>query len=117
MKPKMFTCSTLPLLADGDFAAAVNAKLAEVHADLDGRPMNNKARSVTITLEFTPNVLNTQSTHLEDVRVGFKVKSSRPDLGPVHVQMVPKHDGLMFHPDVAEDPHQMSIMEAVDRGE
>jgi hypothetical protein len=116
MKPAMFHCKTLPLLADGALEAAVDAALKTIHTDLSERPTNEKARKLQLTLEFIPNALNSESSDLEDVRVGFKVKTSVPDLGPVQVQMVPKHNGLMFHPDVPEDPSQMSIMESIDNG-
>lgn len=114
MKPQMFNCQTLPLLADGAFEAAVNAALRTVHTDLAERCTHPKARKVTIVLEFIPNALHEGATDLEDVRVGFKVKSTVPDLGPVQVQMDPKQNGLQFHPDVPEDPKQMSIMEEID---
>lgn len=115
MKPKMFTCATLPLLADGALEAAVNSALASVHSDMSNRATLDKPRKVSIVLEFIPNALHANATDLEDVRVGFKVKTTVPDLGPVQVQMTPKHNGLMFHPDVPENPEQMSIMEQIDK--
>lgn len=117
MKPQMFTSTTLPLLADGALAESVDSALRRIHNDLVDRPTLDKPRKVQITLEFIPNALHANATDLEDVRVGFKVKAVTPDLGPVQVQMVPKNNGLMFHPDVPEDPHQMSVMQAIDKGE
>lgn len=115
MKPQMFTCATLPLLADGALEAAVNSALISVHNDMSNRPTLDKPRKVAIVLEFIPNALHEGASDLEDVRVGFKVKTTVPDLGPVQVQMTPKQNGLMFHPDVPEDPKQMSIMEEIDK--
>jgi hypothetical protein len=117
MPAQMFAARNLMLLAEGALQESVDSALKRIHADLKDRPTLDKARKLQITLDFVPNALHDGSIDLEDVRVGFKVKISTPDLGPVQVQMIPKNDGLVFHPDVPEDPKQMGIMDAIDRGE
>lgn len=116
MPMELLKCKSLTELADGACAIAVDHEIQRVVKDMLDRPTLDKPRKVQLTLEFRPNALHENATDLEDVRVGFKVKASIPDYGPVQVQMTPKQDGsLVFHPSVNEDPNQSHIMDEVDR--
>lgn len=97
MSVKEIQLGNLAELDDGLLAAAFAANIREVVHDLNDRPVDDRARKVTIELSFTPDH---QGGDLDRVKLEHKVKATIPSREGRECILTPKRLGkdltLMF---------------------
>lgn len=84
------TMENLKDLDDGLLAAAFEANVREVVRDLNDRPVDDRARKVTITLTFVPEHMGND---LDRVKLEHKVVASIPGREGRECVLTPKRIG------------------------
>jgi hypothetical protein len=90
-------------LSDGYTGKALDAAFGELCRDIDDRGSDGKKRTLTLTLDFTPG-------REGRVEISTKVALKLPPQVPPKTiaKMDEKAGGLVFNPDVRENPDQMT---------
>lgn len=100
---------TLATLADGFAGRAIDSGLSRIMDDIVNRGHDGQKRTLTIKINFTPDDKGRSSI---DVDVSVKTPGYRPP------KTIAKYDqqagGLVFSPDCAENPDQLTIPETVE---
>lgn len=95
---------TLSTLADGFAGRAIDSGLSRVMEDITARGHDGQKRTLTIKLTFTPDDKGRSSI---DVDVAVKTPGYKPP------KTIAKYDqaagGLVFSPDCAENPDQLTL--------
>lgn len=105
-KPKrcVLNSDTLGKLADGLVGKIIDGELRAIHDDMHDRGHDQKARTLTIKLTFTPD-----ANGIVDVKAN--VTKKLPDMVPPRTvgKTSPAFNGVIFHPDNADNPDQMVL--------
>jgi hypothetical protein len=117
MPKQTLTLDSMGDIDAGALRVAVNQALKLVTNDLSDRPALNKKRTVTIELEFKPELdRNSGSPVMEGADVSWQVKQKVPAIRRDGVAMKPQQDGqLYFHSDLPQDPDDETIMDEAER--
>lgn len=111
---RTFSLETLPELDRGAFSKAAQIEIDKVITDIDRRPLDDRKRTVTITMEFLPQ-LNRSTGKVENVEFAFKTGSKLPGQeGTSLLRMLPKKGDndtpeLIFAAESPEDPNQLAF--------
>lgn len=106
MLQEKFSLENLKLLYHGEIEKAFANEVKYVVLDCEDRPLEKKARTVTIQFVFAPEPdTNGNQVVCDNVNVACDIKSSIPTRKTRVFVMKPKQDGsLAFHPDDPNDP-------------
>lgn len=100
---------SLSQLSDGYVGKVLDAALEEVVADLIQRGHDGQRRGLALKLTFEPD---------ESGRVSIRVsaKVTKPDIAPPKTvaRLDPHAGGLVFNPDLAENPDQKTVNDVID---
>jgi hypothetical protein len=104
MAIKLISADALPELGEGYARKAVDRELDRIAADLDDRPDDPKARTLTIKLAFKPKGNGVYEVALD-------AKATLPAYRPptTNAKMVVGGGGLAFSTDSAANPQQQAI--------
>lgn len=111
MAQQILTFETLGDVDDGSIRVAVDQALRSLFHDLNDRPGLKKSRKLTLNIDFTPRT--SDQGHLDDVAVGFQIKTSSP-AKQTAVLMAVKGSGLAFQASVPDNPNQEPLPYAGD---
>lgn len=106
------SATTLPQLGDGYVGKIIDEGIAQIFKDLDERGQDGKDRSLPMNLTFTP-LPNGR------VEIKFSAKPNLPKFVPPKTvaRLELSAGGLMFNPDLAENPDQKTFTEEIDERE
>jgi hypothetical protein len=98
--------SNLDALDLGTVAALFQANLKQIVSDLNDRPFDETARTLTLKFAFKP-VIDSAGRDLEEVGTQVQVFNNLPKAKTKVYRMIPKADGtLVFSADFADEPNQ-----------
>jgi hypothetical protein len=99
---------SLKNLDHGRVGLAFSEEVRRVVEDINDRPALNKARTITLTLEVTPET--DDSGDINAAVVQWHLKHTIPPRKTMPYSMLPTKNGqLFFQPDSPEDPRQEGI--------
>jgi hypothetical protein len=106
MRQEKLALENLPKLENGVVVAAFDAELKRLVRDCDERPLDDKPRSLTLTLKLTPKAeMSGRGVVCEEVNVECEISGKVPVQRTKVYTMKPKQDGsLAFHPDLPTEP-------------
>ena len=106
MNQETFNLANLPKVDFGKVSAAFDHELKSLVKDCDDRPLDDKARTLTLKVSLKPQADTTGNSAICDsIAVEFEVQGKIPVRRTKVYVMKPKQDGsLAFHPDLADDP-------------
>jgi hypothetical protein len=93
----------IPKLANGDFGKCIDRELDKICSDLDRRGDDGETRTLVIQLDFKQK--NGKVKCQEQVKA--KLPAYRPD--DTILMIDEKAGGMVFKPDCAENPEQMTM--------
>ncbi len=105
-----FTFDDLGVLDGGALKMAIEEKLAECVRDCMNRPLETKARTVTLGLKITPVV---SGRDIERVEVAFVVSHKTPPIAPRAFTMEPTYKGGLKFNDMSPDNPQQETLDKI----
>lgn len=112
-KVREFLLENLPALDHGKLAAAFSAEMQHVVRDCMDRPLDDKARTITIAFEVKPMLhTDSASADIDKVAVEATVTSKLPVRRTRVYEMAVKQDGrATFHPELPDDPEGEALFD------
>lgn len=106
-----FTLASLNELDFGKIPAAFTAEMKHAVADCKDRPMETKARKVSISFILVPKIdKQSNDNHADEVEMQCEVTSTVPKRKTNVYTMRTKQDhGLLFEPDSPTEPNQPGL--------
>lgn len=116
MPQERFTLENLPQLDFGIVPEVFDREMKRVVKDCMDRPHDDKARAVNIKFAVKPLPSpSAQGMACDEVQVEVEVDSAVPKQRTKIYTMRTKADGgLVFHPDLPDDPDERTIMDEAD---
>lgn len=117
MGMKMLTLDNLKLLNNGLAPKLFDLAMQRVGKDLEARPTDKTARKVNIELQFVPMADSHGNLHNVVTQIQFVTKVPAEKTMPYIMNTaIGNHgcEGIMFNPDMTNDPNQRSIMDVTD---
>ncbi len=102
---KPFNFEAIAQINEGELLTELNRTLHQAFLDCADRPGVPAARKVTLTISLKPEI---EGTHLGKVYTDFVVQKAFPSKG-VTVAMKAGPDGLVFRPEVPDNPDQQTL--------
>jgi hypothetical protein len=101
---KLLQTVSLAQLSDGYAGRVIDEALQEAHKDLYQRGSDGKPRKVVITITLQPEANN-------QVDIDVQAKTAFPPMRPpsTKAKLDMNAGGLIFNPDCADNPDQMTI--------
>lgn len=100
MPMEKLTLENLHLIDDGALKVAFNRELEKIYHDCMDRPHLKAKRTITLSLDVTPDASDSQGSQLSEAIVAFAVQTKIPKKSTAkRVRCAPKKAGFDFNAD------------------
>lgn len=118
MDAQVLTLSTLPKLDFGKIDAAFRAEMDRAVEDCKDRPLESKARKVSINFLLAPKIdkaAGLEGNNADEVELQCEVTSTVPKRKTrVYTMRTQQNNGLLFQPDSPDEPDQPGMFKEED---